>query len=369
MCCRWTFGETKEIFLRYFIFSELLFIYTSIVSGQNPIVPDHDLRSGKLLVPNGYMALVDKFEKKDTSARIMAEEMVEKPNLDLDELEQLEPDDTDEELLQESCDEELGLDVEYDYSDSSEDLDLGLSAPVHPRLSSVAIGWCNVSELIDGVVMEAVKIASSYSEPLADTVAHSESEVLEENSIVQSADDGGDEVRVDFVPSGDACPRKQVRSSIVHSEDLDTLEENLGAYIPGENNEPRIVMTDLEETGRIISDEINRDHYATPNSGPLFIFNKSHKHCPSTIAEHVNDLTNIFEVSDEVKGKSVIAIIADDGADYGLRSGVTAHYLGRFFTEQNLDVLIITKNAPGDSKHNPIAVSYTHLTLPTILLV
>ena len=52
--------------------------------------------------------------------------------------------------------------------------------------------------------------------------------------------------------------------------------------------------------------------------------------------------------------KSVLSLVADDGADWGMASLATSHYLLRLFKQLNLDALIFVKNAPGDSRYNAI---------------
>ena len=74
-----------------------------------------------------------------------------------------------------------------------------------------------------------------------------------------------------------------------------------------------------------VEDEIGRPHVKYPCTGELFIFNKPNNYKPSTIERHVNDILNIFEVRPELAKKSVLSLVADDGADWGMASLATSH--------------------------------------------
>ena len=86
-------------------------------------------------------------------------------------------------------------------------------------------------------------------------------------------------------------------------------------------------------------------------------------------------IINMFDVDDSLKNKKCLVLIVDDGADYGIRSTITMHYFGKLFIELNLDVLMVVKNAPKDSRFNPVEHLWGFLTpklagmvLPTNLL-
>ena len=67
----------------------------------------------------------------------------------------------------------------------------------------------------------------------------------------------------------------------------------------------------------------------------------------------MNDLINILE-SEPSGLKKCLILIVDDGADYGIRSSITMYYFGQLFFHLNLDLLIVVKNAPKDSRFNHI---------------
>jgi len=55
-----------------------------------------------------------------------------------------------------------------------------------------------------------------------------------------------------------------------------------------------------------------------------------------------------------LKEKPNLLLLLDDGLDWGGRGLQTLFYLGELWRLLDLDLLVISRNAPGDSKHNPI---------------
>ena len=113
---------------------------------------------------------------------------------------------------------------------------------------------------------------------------------------------------------------------------------------------------------RIMPDEEGHNHVSYPDTGKFYDFLKSHNFKPSTIERHINDIINIFEANEVLKEKKVLSIIVDDGADYGIRSPSTLHLFGRLWLKLDLDMLMIVKNAPKYSKHNPVEHGWGFLT-------
>ena len=93
---------------------------------------------------------------------------------------------------------------------------------------------------------------------------------------------------------------------------------------------------------------------AIPNTGKSFILNKSHRTYPSNIWRHVNDIITISKVEVSLSQKPVMCMCLDDGADWGGRSQLIPFYLGRLWMVLDLDLPIIVRNAPGDSRWNCI---------------
>ena len=97
-----------------------------------------------------------------------------------------------------------------------------------------------------------------------------------------------------------------------------------------------------------------REHIVYPNTGRSYVFYKSHRAKPSSISRHVNDILNIAEVETSLRQKPNLLLLLDDGADFGGRGLQTLFYLGDLWMRLDLDMLLIARNAPGDSKWNPI---------------
>ena len=76
----------------------------------------------------------------------------------------------------------------------------------------------------------------------------------------------------------------------------------------------------------------------------------------------MNDIINIIKLDEEKRKKTVLILILDDGADYGICTTATMHYFGKLWLELNLDMLIVVKNAPRDSRFNPVEHLWGWLT-------
>ena len=157
--------------------------------------------------------------------------------------------------------------------------------------------------------------------------------------------DGADE---ESDSDDDIIGRKQINRQVIRDDDEEETDID-------NNLVPEDLMDEEEEyTFRTIKDETGRQHVPYPANGKSYVYLKSNTYDPSTIEGHVNDLINLFATDTDLKGKKGLVLILDDGADYGIRSYITMHYLGKLFIKLNLDLLLIVKNAPKDSRFNPI---------------
>ena len=111
---------------------------------------------------------------------------------------------------------------------------------------------------------------------------------------------------------------------------------------------------------KVVKDSLGREHVATKKTGVSHVFMKSHNHKPSTMQEHVNDITAIL-MARVIKPK-ILVIKADDGDDYSIRSQHNIHLLGRLWYDMDLDMLVFIKNAPGDSKYNEVEHLWGYIT-------
>ena len=152
--------------------------------------------------------------------------------------------------------------------------------------------------------------------------------------------------------------RLRNRRVIVDSDDEDKVSED------SKDDKPEDSDDDIpEDSGgiRTIKDKVGRAHMPYPSNGKSFVFLKSNQFDPSTI--------------ETLPIKKVFVFVVDNGADYGIRSAATMHYFGKLFFKLDLDLLIVVKNAPKDSRYNPIEHLWGYLTpklagmvLPTKLI-
>ena len=96
-----------------------------------------------------------------------------------------------------------------------------------------------------------------------------------------------------------------------------------------------------------------REHVIYPNNGRSYIFFKSNRAKPPSISGHVNDILTIAE-EEKCLQKPNLLLLLDDGSDFGGRGHQTLFYLGDLWMRLDFDMLHIARNAPGDSKWNPI---------------
>ena len=120
-------------------------------------------------------------------------------------------------------------------------------------------------------------------------------------------------------------------------------------------------IANLGEGVTKIQDTLGREHIPVNRTGNGYVFHASSQTNPSTIEAHVNDFLSIFE-SDPGLKKHILTIIADDGADYSLRSNATLHYFGRLWRDLDQYRLHIVKYAPSQSKFNMIERAWSAMT-------
>ena len=97
------------------------------------------------------------------------------------------------------------------------------------------------------------------------------------------------------------------RQSIVSPEALELEDDN------AEPTDPESQTSTFNVPQEKIIVHNGREHVILPNTGPSYIFNRSHRAKPSTIWRHCNDLISLSEVEPSMKQKPVLALILDDG--------------------------------------------------------
>ena len=104
---------------------------------------------------------------------------------------------------------------------------------------------------------------------------------------------------------------------------------------------------------QITKDKLGREILDVPATGPLWIYNRCVKNMSTTILDHLDDLSDIYDEESSVR-KSVLALLTDGGPDWSPKSNLNQFFLGRFWKDKNLDMLISICFPPGLSRYNPI---------------
>jgi len=102
----------------------------------------------------------------------------------------------------------------------------------------------------------------------------------------------------------------------------------------------------------IVKDKYERSFYTRPELGTIHIYNRAFFFTNSNAVTHSNDLANIFSSIDQNQRPSIIGLTSDNGPDFSPESYLVFFSLGRFWKSYNLDQLILTSFAPGESKYN-----------------
>ena len=291
-------------------------------TSSGPNFPDHDvLRTGSLICPEGYMILGNRRQNSE--------------------------------------------------SNPAED-DAGGMLPTEPRVEEP--GDLSLSQ-----GPEDDTESSTMAEINAPDLVEDESEIRElpdEFWQFDGANDGSetdesDEFEINFLEQ--RPPPKRVR--IMSDEEVDPNIDEEAAEAPRPS--PSIVESSDSESGSDLEEGENDDneedeeadhipssktvtgkdgkpHVAFDSTGKTYIFFKSHTFKSSNISRHVNDLLTMAQVEDCMKEKPVLCLLLDDGGDWSGRGLQTLFYLGDLFLRLNLDMLIISRQAPGNSSKNPI---------------
>ncbi len=123
-----------------------------------------------------------------------------------------------------------------------------------------------------------------------------------------------------------------------------------------------------------IHDKLGRLHIKYSRTGPLYVVNRATPFHSSNAESHANDLTFILQDPNVRGNKNAVAIIADGGPDWSVKSLFTFIYMGRLWRDLHLDYLALLNFAPGHSVENPIEHKWSPLskwlasvTLPIVL--
>ena len=291
------------------------------LSDSMPEYPDHDHRSGNLINPEGYMFLQfhDEAINEDTE-----EELVHGFT---------SPGESDED------------DVDVDHNDETQDT-LQTSVDVsddNPNVVEVLNQEGDTPDTIDdrqATVDDS--IVGDHEDDVDDLAVDSQDLVgafgfSEVNDNILSQLDGADSSESDMDEDEEfntdnmfylgnrskrprLAPFMEIQSSDSEQENSDsdrqpiispeTLEEEVDSEEPTDP-EPQTSSFKVPKEKIILHN--GREHVILPNTGPSYIFNRSHRAKPSTIWRHCNDLISLSEVEPSMKQKPVLALILDDG--------------------------------------------------------
>lgn len=353
------------------------------MTGQGPNYPDHDVnRTGHLIVPEGYLILTSKPDQ-DTSS-----------------------DDTDPESSTRHVDRGVGPSDHPKSSTAECNVDCGdgdnsctgirtgtfertdsWSPPASPTPSEIERWTMEKSapnedelEILSNNNSEDERLSnvSNDEEKLSNQInnerlskVHTDAGIIEDDSEVEeeskplsqldgnnSSDYSSDE---GFTPPAMKRPRVESDSESTENEEneanLSTSTEEDQSSDDSDSGELNEYRRDLLQRlqSKVIHDQYGRAHIKVPRTGPSLVFYKSNRAKPSTISRHVDDILTLMEAMPEIKAKTKnLNLVVDDGCDWSGRSLQTFYWLGVLWMKLGLDVLILSRFAPGDSKWNDI---------------
>ena len=288
------------------------------MTGSGPNYPDHDvLRSGSLINPQGYMILRPKSSGQSEQTNVGNDTRTESTNEDEDHPGTIQEGEEDNE---------------------------NLTQPSETYLDDLS---ANLPRVI----------------PVDDL------EFSDEICQVDGADDESSESEEEFDYDNlfrVVQPQRKRARIESDNEDDPNVEES---EEEDETNPPQSAPTNDGDRGSNSEDEEfqmpefpsakfytkdGRKHVCIEHTGPTYIFFKSHQSKPSSISRHINDVLTIAEVDKSLAERPNLLLLLDDGLDWGGRALQTLFYFGELWHRLNLDLLVISRNAPGDSKWNPI---------------
>ena len=291
------------------------------LSDSMPEYPDHDHRAGNLINPEGYMILefhdegFDEGTEEDLVEEFTSPGGIEEEAVDVD-----HNDETQDDL-------QTRLDVSDVNQNDVEVLNQEGDTPdtIDDRQATVddSIVGDNVDD-VDGMPTDL----AVDSQDLVEVFGYSD---VNDNILTQldGADSSESDIDEDeefntvdmfrnrskrprlalFIQSSDSEQENSDpdRQSIVSPEALEVEVDN------EEPTDPEPLTSTFNVPKKKIILHKGREHVILPNTGPSYIFNRSHRAKPSTIWRHCNDLISLSEVEPSMKQKPVLALILDDG--------------------------------------------------------
>ena len=306
------------------------------LSGEQPNFPDHDIRTGHLINPEGYMIVEFSRDGSETS------------------------DTSDNESFTQEDGNTLGSEEETDSENHTDPRgDCGNS---DANDDEIILGQTEVEIVTPGpAVQPQIRGEMSLTSTMNVCGFHDvQDEFLNEIPQTDGNQDRSSSSEDDFDYGFAANPAKRTRVEINSNANEEMGDDSSSSSSDSEPpqtqesplNSPREDL-DLDEIldGEKVKDSNGREHIKVPSTGETFVFYKSHRAKPSNIARHVEDLLTINEYRNI---QSCLLLLLDDGADWAGRSVQTKYWLGWLWKRLDLDMLIVARNAPGDSRWNLI---------------
>ncbi|XP_071478062.1 uncharacterized protein [Diadema antillarum] len=101
-------------------------------------------------------------------------------------------------------------------------------------------------------------------------------------------------------------------------------------------------------------DHLGRDRFKMPEKSRATVILRS-PHSANNVASHMSDMARHLRVADQVaSGKRALVLLVDGGPDFNPNHAVNQFFYSRFFHHMNLDAMVVTSYASGDSALNPV---------------
>ena len=332
------------------VVSRLVNLRKFFLEDDCPNLPDHDMRSSTI-TPNGYMFLNLKENQFNNFPTISATKMSEETEDDSSGADSIADADLEAFLF----DNWIGIEDEFVEMISDHESDVEVLTASNSKSKELCFCLTTTSKCCS-----CKAAVCDFCSPNPEDFAKRFCSKCFSPSIVQV---DGLEIFSDSDSDEEFKMPRPKKSRVIESESESEDEEDHHGSADEAGSEPEDGNNpSVASAFRTITDEIGRDHVPYPSTGKFFVFFKPTSQKPSDIEKHCNDIMTIYEADPELKKKKVLALIVDDGADYGIRSSSTFHYFGKLFFSLNLDLLIVVKNAPKDSRWNPVEHGWGFLT-------
>ncbi|XP_076098536.1 uncharacterized protein LOC143068171 [Mytilus galloprovincialis] len=125
--------------------------------------------------------------------------------------------------------------------------------------------------------------------------------------------------------------------------DISNDHQDLRTFFPNDDS-PHYKDHDFPVPDQSYStDELGRKSHKYPATGPLWVVNRAVKHHSASVFDHISDVRNILKLNPDLR-KPIQVFITDGDPNWTPKSSLTVFFLGRFWKEENLDMVISCTN-------------------------